>query len=145
MSEKEISFNPQEKSLKKEYDFFTFKLKPGATFYRDDPDRVKFRVQGKVPARAIIEARVNFKNSGIFLPCRVMKIINLEDRTRGSLKVGIDYDWEIRSREKNKDWGDLIYFNRQTLRKMQRDAKEKKKPEFAQSSLTGFSKISKNK
>ncbi|PJE69304.1 hypothetical protein COU96_00460, partial [Candidatus Shapirobacteria bacterium CG10_big_fil_rev_8_21_14_0_10_38_14] len=141
---KEISFNTKEKSLKKEYDFFTFKLEPGSTFYRDDPDKVKYRVHGKVPAKAVVEARVNFKRPGIFLPCNVMKIVDIENRKRGSLEVGLDYDWEIRSREISK-YGDTIYLNRQTLRKMQRLAKEKKKSEFTQSSLDGFPRIPKDK
>ena len=145
MSETEVRLNLQEKSPQKEYDFFTFKLRTGATFYRDDPDKVKYRVHGKIPEQSIIEARVNFKRPGIFLPCEVMKIINLKDKTRGSLEVGIDYDWEIRSKEINSKYGDSIYLNRQTLRKMQRDAKEKKKGEFTQPPIFGFPRIPKNK
>lgn len=143
MSEKETGFINQEKAPKKEYEFFTFKLGPGLTFFRDDPDRVKFKVHGKIPQKAIIEARVNFKRPGIFLPCEVTKIIDLENRIRGSLKVGLDYDWEINSKE-GREYGDSIYLNRQTLRKMQRQAKEKKKSEFKQVSLSGFPRIPKS-
>ncbi len=128
-------------------DFVTLTLEEGKVIYQKDPDKAnrggEHAIKGIIPPKATIQVRVNFANSGDFLPCAVLKINDIPNNETRFLNIGVDEDWVIKKAIKIpkglkiQSW---VFANKYSLRNRQRRLKEAKKPDFKQPRIFNFPK-----
>lgn len=142
--ETEINVGIKEKLAQKE-SFLNAKLVSGTDLFSSDPDKSNNYIKGVVPKEAAIRVLFSFKDKkksfgkgSSFVDCSVNKIQDVENKNNESLEVGVDQFWILRN-------GSHVFVNKSSLGYKMAHIKEKKRPEFKQTSITNFPKIRKTR